>query len=100
MHELWDLWKLWHARNVQYSSGGEKEKRERCIARKRALFQFCLNKHWMVKHFTGSSYVTGYYGIGCVRILSLLTKVGESMNGSQNERTESKEPSLQQWNKQ
>lgn len=51
-------------------------------------------------HFTDPSYVTGYYGIDCVRILSLLTKVGESVNGRQYERKESKSFSLQQWNKQ
>ncbi len=38
------------------------------------------NKRWWVKHFTSSSYVGEHYGVAHVRILSLLTKVKESVN--------------------
>ncbi len=45
------------------------------------LLWFCLNRRWWVMHFTSSSYVSEHYGVTHVRILSLLTKVKESVNG-------------------
>lgn len=38
-----------------------------------------------MKHFTSSSYVSEHYGVTHVRILSLLTKVKESVNREKGE---------------
>lgn len=41
----------------------------------------CLNRRWRVMHFTSSSHVSEHHGVTHVRILSLFTKVKESVNG-------------------